>query len=522
MDLENLKENFNDSYDEDLFDLEEEIDDNNQISKDDWIKISQDEYIDSLFENVFDPSAKMINLQENNSPTKIFELFFPDRFFNTISEQTNLYFLQFKNANPNYLKENQSSHLHYWQDLSIEKAKSFIGIIFLMGINSRDCLEDHWSNDELLNSIISKYISRSNFFLYWRFLHISDNSKNSKKIGKVEEFSKHLIQNWNNLYDPGKFLALDETTIGFKGNSEFIQYNKKKPTRYGIKLFSLADSKTSYMLNFILYQGRSHPKKEGLGLVDTVVRDLLTNYKNSNHCVFMDSYYTSPNLFHDLFKNGLECVGTVQNNRRAISENMKRSEPENGQTIFYKNKEIQYTTWKSRKRVNVLSTLINTEVKEIDYFDRKEKMISKKNKPLIISHYSKFMKGVDTHNQISINYSFSTHHRKWWRCVFIRMLEMNLVNSYIYYKTFIGGSELSHKEYRIIIIKYLLSFFNWKKSTVNTLIDTKDFFIIGKKLRCKLCYKNKIRKESYFQCKFCSKNICMECQINHTLNEHIG
>ncbi len=89
-----------------------------------------------------------------------------------------------------------------------------------------------------------------------------------------------MVQNWNQLYSPGKNLALDETTVGFKGNSEFIQYNKSKPTTYRIKLFSLADSTTSFM-----------------GIVETIVNELLDNYKNSNHTILMDSYYSSPVLF---------------------------------------------------------------------------------------------------------------------------------------------------------------------------------------------------------------------------------
>lgn len=46
--------------------------------------------------------------------------------------------------------------------------------------------------------------------------------------------------------------------LGFRGRCGFRQYIPSKPNKYGIKLFSLVDSKMFYTLNLELYVGQQH------------------------------------------------------------------------------------------------------------------------------------------------------------------------------------------------------------------------------------------------------------------------
>ena len=56
---------------------------------------------------------------------------------------------------------------------------------------------------------------------------------------------------------------MDEGMIGFKGRLWFLQYMPKKPTKWGMKAFVLADSATGYTYNWKLYTGNF--SKIGLG-----------------------------------------------------------------------------------------------------------------------------------------------------------------------------------------------------------------------------------------------------------------
>jgi len=45
--------------------------------------------------------------------------------------------------------------------------------------------------------------------------------------------------------------------IGFKGQLQFIQYMPKKPAKWGMKVYVLADSIKGYTYNWRLYTGMS-------------------------------------------------------------------------------------------------------------------------------------------------------------------------------------------------------------------------------------------------------------------------
>ena len=81
--------------------------------------------------------------------------------------------------------------------------------------------------------------------------------------------------------------------IGTRCRIAFLQYIPKKPTRFGIKVWVLAEAKTGYVLDFDIYTGAAaDPVKKGLGY--RVVMKLIEQYQGKGHCVFVDNYYTSP------------------------------------------------------------------------------------------------------------------------------------------------------------------------------------------------------------------------------------
>ena len=48
---------------------------------------------------------------------------------------------------------------------------------------------------------------------------------------------------------------MDESMIAFKGRLGFVQYLPKKPIKWGLKAFVLADGVTGYVCNWRLYTG---------------------------------------------------------------------------------------------------------------------------------------------------------------------------------------------------------------------------------------------------------------------------
>ena len=98
--------------------------------------------------------------------------------------------------------------------------------------------------------------------LVLRFLHLNDSALYIRKgepghdpLYKLRPFMEPLISNFQNHYRLSREVSVDETMISYKGRLSFVQYMPKKPTKWGLKAFVLADAHTGYMYNWYLQTG---------------------------------------------------------------------------------------------------------------------------------------------------------------------------------------------------------------------------------------------------------------------------
>ena len=74
-------------------------------------------------------------------------------------------------------------------------------------------------------------------------------------------------------------MSIDEAMVKYKGRVFFWQYMPKKPTKWGIKVRMLAESKTSYVSNFDVFLGRAPPSGQAeLGMWCLTSTDLSITY----------------------------------------------------------------------------------------------------------------------------------------------------------------------------------------------------------------------------------------------------
>ena len=105
-------------------------------------------------------------------------------------------------------------------------------------------------------------LKRDRFSLILKFLHLNDNTEYIAKgqpghdpLFKLRPFVDSLLHNFQRAYTLGREVSVDQQIISFKVRLSFLQYMPKKPVKWGMKAFVLADSTTGYIYNWRLYTG---------------------------------------------------------------------------------------------------------------------------------------------------------------------------------------------------------------------------------------------------------------------------
>jgi hypothetical protein len=87
---------------------------------------------------------------------------------------------------------------------------------------------------------------------------------------------------------------VEEQLVAFRGRCPFKQYIPSKRAKYGIKIWTLCDSNTSYVLKAQIYtgkeQGAAPEKNQGMRVVSDLTSEL------RGHNVTCNNLFTSYNL----------------------------------------------------------------------------------------------------------------------------------------------------------------------------------------------------------------------------------
>ena len=247
------------------------------------------------------------NLQWDASPLDYFYLMFSEDTFEHIVRETNRY------------QHAKKPGDKYWTPITIPELKAYFGIQIIMGIHQLPAYWCYWSGEDFLRvDAVANIMSKSRYEKISEYFHV-ESGENAPRgtpghdpIHKVRKIFDIAVQNFQTNYDPSRELSVDEAMIGFKGRLHFKQYMPAKPTKWGIKIWELANSSNGYILNMDVYTGKSdRPTVDGRGLGHKVVSFLTEPFYNKYHHVYFDNFFTSLDLLEDLEENGTYACGTV-------------------------------------------------------------------------------------------------------------------------------------------------------------------------------------------------------------------
>ena len=252
------------------------------------------------------------------------------------------------------------------------------------------------------------------------------NTRDDRKNDRFE----HICEVWdtfNNrcreLYGLGPHTTIDEMLQKFRGRCRFRQYMPSKPGRYDIKYWILADAENHYYYNAIPYLG-----KEGdapaVNLGAHVVKNLVEPIKGTSRNVKCDRYFTSVDLFKELYNNNLTAVGTFMPNRRHLPLSLLSRQArgyEVGSSLFAFKDNLIMVSWhpKRSKFIILLSSLHHNS------------NIVENEKPEIAEFYNKTKEDVDVLDQKVRRYNTYRKTHRWSLAVFYNILDISAYNAYI-------------------------------------------------------------------------------------------
>ncbi|XP_037800382.1 piggyBac transposable element-derived protein 4-like [Penaeus monodon] len=215
-----------------------------------------------------------------------------------------------------------------WEDKTVREVRSYVGLRFLMGLQSKRDQREWWSTDPLMSSsVFAKTMTMT-----MTALHFVDNEGEhpaEDRLWKLRPVLDVLESTYRSVFVPNKNVTVDEILWAFKGRHHALQYNPSKRARRGLKVYKLCSSdgpEAGYTAAFKIYmeQDRGVFPSSMKAVTDLLEKaDLL----NKGYQLQTDNWYTSPTLFHYLQARKTSAVGTVHLNRRGMPSDLQARFP---------------------------------------------------------------------------------------------------------------------------------------------------------------------------------------------------
>ena len=336
----------------------------------------------------------------------------------------------------------------FWKKTSEAEIYKFIALLIYFGlVKVGGDKAKYWSTKTVYHGLWArKMLSRNRYSALAAFLHVVDPSNETPghKLRKVEEFLASFKERCKLLYQPSQKLAVDERMVKSKHRSGIKQYMKNKPTKWGLKLWVLADSDNGYTVDFNVYIGKDAARNTSqYGLSYDVVMELMKPFLNQGYHLYLDNFYTSSQLLTDLFLHGTPAVGTTINRKGfpaclADAKGWARK-GKRGDVRWVRHSPILALQWIDSKPVSILSTLHSANDKVV--CKRRMKSEGKYEKisipqPLAIHDYNQYMNGVDRSDQMLSSHNISLKCYKWWKTLFFHLVDIAVVNSFLLFQEY--------------------------------------------------------------------------------------
>ncbi|XP_063585093.1 piggyBac transposable element-derived protein 4-like [Penaeus indicus] len=387
------------------------------------------------------PGVKLPNLDAASRPETIFSKFLTKELLEKIVQETNRYASQ-------YMKT-PFVNMKAWEDITVHEFRAYLGLLFLMGLQSMPYMQDFWSHDPLISSLIfSQTMSRDRFDAITLALHFVDNEADHPavdRLWKLRPVIDVLDKQFSSIFVPNKLISVDEILWDVSGCHQALQYVPNKSACRGLKVYKLCSSdgpEAGYTTAFGIYVGKDcgeHPTSM------KVVIDLMEKggLMDKGYEIHTDNWFSSPKLFHYLQARKTSAVGTVQKNCKYMPTDLQAKG--RGKIDFRStNTGMLALQWMNKKPITMLSTVHISEIEALSPNCQEQAVLE----------YNHHMKGVDLSDQLGQSNRSTRKTIKWYIKIFFTLLDMAVFNSLAVHKVL--GGKMTEAKFKMELVRGLL------------------------------------------------------------------
>lgn len=362
------------------------------------------------------PGPTAYAVRRSNNLVETFQLFVTPRMMDIIIQMSN--------------KEGRRVYGDEWKDLSLVELNAYFGILILAGVyrSGGEATQELWDSSTG-RQIFRAVMSRQRFHDITRILRFDDKEtrsarRNKDRLAPIRDIFDLWVETFSKCFIPYENLTVDEQLVAFRGRCSFRQYMKSKPAKYGLKLWVLCDSTTSYVMNIQAYTGRQKGQPPEKNQGERVVHDLVEVVKGTGRNITTDNFFTSVPLARQLITKKLSLVGTLRKNKPEIPpEFLPARNREVNSSLFGHQDNMTLVSYvpKKGKAVILLSSMhLDAEVSNRD-----------DKKPQVIIDYNSTKGGVDTVDQMASIYSTKRKTNRYYHYVILN----NLLFEYVFHES---------------------------------------------------------------------------------------
>ena len=228
-----------------------------------------------------------------------------------------------KSTQPHKRKEDRD-HNASWYDTTPSELKGFFGFKILLSACKPARIDFLWRSHPLFyHPLLSKLMTRKRYQQLMACLHLVDNDRidERNKVAKLRPMLELINSTFPVNAPPSIHVAIDEGMV--KSRSRFLPiqiYNSKKPTKWGAKLFLLAQEGTHYVMNLFFYVGVVTVDDQSARSITckTVLRLVKESQLYPPFYLYFDNAYTSIELLLELARMNIYACGVLNQKRKHI------------------------------------------------------------------------------------------------------------------------------------------------------------------------------------------------------------